>query len=133
VVLTAAGAKIANAQARTRGPRKAHLRRATAPKLKERRHRHTPIWDKDKRELWFRDRLIKRFRRPAPDQEAILAAFEEQKWKNPIDDPLPGRAGCVRKRHLRATIDNMNRSLKGTTIRVGGDGTGQGLWWFPVE
>jgi glycosyltransferase involved in cell wall biosynthesis len=26
-----------------------------------------------------------------------------------------------------------DRSLKGTTIRVGGDGTGQGLWWFPVE
>src|SRR5262249_44432444 len=50
-----------------------------------------PKWDADRRELWYGAVLCKRYRRPAPNQEKILAAFEEDGWPGRIDDPLdPG-------------------------------------------
>jgi hypothetical protein len=36
-----------------------------------------PHWQSARRELWLGDALIKRFRRPAPNQEMVLAVFEE--------------------------------------------------------
>jgi len=73
--------------------------------------------------------VIKRFRQKRRDQETILAAFEEQGWPPRIDDPLPGREGLDRRRHLRDTTDNLNRHQQHRLIKFMGDGTGQGVPW----
>ncbi len=49
-----------------------------------------PCWDSDLREFQFNGSLVKRYRTPSPNQETILAAFEEEDWPTRIDDPLPG-------------------------------------------
>ena len=48
-----------------------------------------PTWDRDRQELRLGDEIIKCFKTPAPNQELILAAFEEEGWPVHIDDPLP--------------------------------------------
>jgi len=51
-----------------------------------------PYWDAAQRELKIGDTVVKKFRVPAPIQEQILAAFEEENWTFRIDDPLPPRS-----------------------------------------
>ena len=48
-----------------------------------------PVWDCDRQELRWGGTLIKQFKVPSPNQETILAAFEEEHWPPRIDDPLP--------------------------------------------
>jgi hypothetical protein len=62
-------------------------------------------------------------------QEAILMAFEEEKWPPRIDDPLPGNADLLPKRRLHDTIKSLNRNQKNCLVRFMGDGTGEGVRW----
>src|SRR5690606_33281778 len=48
-----------------------------------------PCWHAETRELWIGDKLAKRFKRHAENQEIILNAFQEEGWPARIDDPLP--------------------------------------------
>ena len=53
----------------------------------------------DRRELRFGDRTLKKYpAQRAPNQTAILAAFEEEGWPSRIDDPLTGRCKDPKKR-----------------------------------
>ena len=92
-----------------------------------------PHWDKTQRELWLGSHLVKRFKQPAPDQEAILDAFEEEGWPIHIDDPLPQQPNKVPERHLHDTINNLNRNQKSRLIKFHGDGWGQGVRWSVVR
>ena len=47
-----------------------------------------PTWDRDRQELRWGEFVIKQFKVPSPNQETILAAFEEEHWPPRIDDPL---------------------------------------------
>src|SRR5690606_5827230 len=69
----------------------------------------TPAWNGDLHELWFGERMIKRYVRPAPAQELILSVFQEEKWPPGIDDPLPSKSCQDPKRRLHYTIQNLNR------------------------
>ena len=89
----------------------------------------SPHWNAVLHELWLGDVLVKRFRRPAPVPELILAAFEEDDWQQHIDDPLPPRAGCLRTRRLRDAIHNLNRRLDHLSIRFSLNGHGDGIKW----
>jgi hypothetical protein len=86
-----------------------------------------PRWDADRRSVWLGERELKRYRRPAPNQEQILAAFEEEGWPPRIDDPLePGK--------LRDTLPDLNETIKNEMIeqpslRFEADGTGKGILW----
>jgi hypothetical protein len=91
--------------------------------------RPLPCWDESRRQLWLGDRVVKYFRQPAPNQEAILSAFEEEGWPPRIDDPLPPLAGRNPREHLRDTIVNLNRYQRHHKIRFFGDGNGQGVCW----
>jgi hypothetical protein len=92
-----------------------------------------PVWDADARQLWFRGRLVKEFRQPAPHQTRLLDVFQEQGWANRhIDDPLPlcaGEQAEDAKARPHDTVKNLNRGLAPGTIRFRGDGTGQGVTW----
>ena len=92
-----------------------------------------PEWDYDRREIRLEGRLVKRFRLPSPNQEIILAVFEEQGWPPRIDDPLPHRPDQEPKRRLHDTIRSLNRNQKERRIRFKGDGTGQGILWELVD
>ena len=89
----------------------------------------TPEWDRDRQELRLGQKIIKQFKVRAGNQEAILAAFQEEGWPVRIDDPLSPRPDMESKRRLHDTINSLNRNQKEFLIRFAGDGTGQGIRW----
>ncbi|WP_156514398.1 hypothetical protein [Planctomyces sp. SH-PL14] len=91
--------------------------------------RTVPIWKKEIRELWYRDQLIKRFRVPADSQERILDAFQEDKWPEWIDDPLPPKNGADSRRRLREAIKSLNRNRAATALRFHSNGDGIRIHW----
>jgi hypothetical protein len=90
-----------------------------------------PVWDPDRQELRVGGTVVKRFKVPAPNQEIVLASFQEEGWPVRIDDPLPPMAGLEPKRRLHETITSLNRNHKRRLIHFHGDGSGQGVLWEP--
>lgn len=88
-----------------------------------------PHWDGDLMELRVGGQLVKQFKVPAPNQEMVLSAFEEEGWPARIDDPLPPVPDQDSKRRLHDTINSLNRNQKQPLIRFLGDGSGQGVRW----
>src|SRR5262249_16460589 len=66
----------------------------------------SPSWDKDRRALLFGPYLVKHFKVPAPNQEMVLATFQEEHWPPRVDDPLPGHVAIAPKRRLHDTINS---------------------------
>lgn len=93
----------------------------------------TPHWDSVRHELLFGDIVVKHFKLPAPNQEAILMAFEEERWATKIDDPIPPADDQEPKQRLRDTIKSLNRNQKNRLIRFTGDGSGQGVLWELID
>jgi hypothetical protein len=91
-----------------------------------------PHWDMERRELRCGSAVVKRFRRPAPNQELILSAFAEEGWPPHIDDPLPVRLEHNAKERLHDTINHLNRNQKQHVLRFRGDGHGKGVCWEVV-
>lgn len=125
-VLTDAGVAFARASvprpAAPTTPARTDLAGVTGPRL-------VPVWDSDQQELRLGGVVVKRFKVPAPNQEVILAAFEEEKWPPRIDDPLPQAHGLEPRRRLHETITSLNRNQKQQLISFRGDGSGQGVRW----
>jgi hypothetical protein len=88
-----------------------------------------PIWDPDRQELRLGRDLVKCFKTPAPNQELILAAFQEEGWPVHIYDPLPPHPDQDSRRRLHDTINSLNRNQKKALVRFMGDGSGQGVRW----
>lgn len=88
-----------------------------------------PFWDRERRELMYRGKLVKRFRLPSPNQELVLSTFQDDGWPCRIDDPLPPVFDKDIKRRLRDTINSLNRHQKFHRLRFAGDGTGEGVIW----
>lgn len=92
-------------------------------------HPPRPHWDAGRRELLVGTTVVKRFRVPAPNQELVLQAFEEDGWPACIDDPLPPVPNLDCQYRLRATIKSLNRSQSRPLIRFHGNGGGQVIYW----
>jgi hypothetical protein len=92
-----------------------------------------PRWDCDRHLLFFDDRIVKRFKWKAANQEKILSVFEEEGWPARIDDPLAPSPEIDTKRRLSDTIKCLNRKQANALIRFRGDGTGQGVIWERAE
>jgi hypothetical protein len=92
-----------------------------------------PHYDVRLRELRFGNDLVKQFRQPAPNQEIVLAAFQEEEWSSRIDDPMPPQPQYCPQQRLLDTIKNLNRNQRHRLIRFEGDGTGRGIRWKPVS
>ena len=88
-----------------------------------------PSWNRNSRTFWVGDELVKHFRVPSPNQEAVLDAFQEEDWPASIDDPLPPLMDQQPKLRLRDTIKRLNRNQATRLIRFHGDGTGQRVFW----
>lgn len=92
-----------------------------------------PFWDKDRRTLFFGDEIIKEFRVPAPSQETILSAFQEEGWPPQVDDPLPPRENINCKRRLHDTIGRLNHKHRCRKLRFIGNGTGEAVRWIALD
>jgi hypothetical protein len=92
-----------------------------------------PHWDQDRRLLRFVDRVVKQFKVPAPNQEIVLVAFQEEGWSVRIDDPLPMAAAIDPKRRLHDTINSLNRNQRVPLLRFFGDGSGESVCWEPLN
>ena len=92
-----------------------------------------PTWDSSRQTLRFGEELVKQFRVPSPNQQAILAAFEEEDWPPRILDPLPPHPAIDPKRRLHDAIKGLNRNKKSDSVRFLGDGTGEGVQWEITE
>jgi hypothetical protein len=88
-----------------------------------------PVWDRELHVLRVGDLIVKHFKTPAPNQGAILSAFQEEGWPLRIDDPIPPQIGQDSKTRLHDTINALNRNQKHRLIHFVGDGSGQGIRW----
>jgi hypothetical protein len=88
-----------------------------------------PKWYPDRQELRVGEVTVKQFKVPAENQEAVLAAFEEEGWPVHVYDPLPPQTDQDPKRRLHNTINSLNRHQKHPLIRFIGNGNGQGIRW----
>jgi hypothetical protein len=88
-----------------------------------------PVWDRDRQQLRLGNVIVKQFKVPASNQEAVLAAFQEENWPPRIDDPLSPQAEQDPKRRLHDTINSLNRHQRHPLLRFLGDGSGQGVRW----
>ncbi len=92
----------------------------------------SPAWDGQRHRLSLGGVVIKEFKVQSPNQETVLAAFEEEGWPPRIDDPLPLHAEIDPKRRLHDTIKSLNRNQKNRLIRFMGDGSGEAIRWEPI-
>lgn len=90
-----------------------------------------PVPNWNGKELWFDDRAVKRFRRPARNQQTVLAVFQEEDWPERIDNPIPANEYCDAQSRLQDTIKSLNRNhiQDPSPIKFRGDGTGTGVVW----
>lgn len=127
-VLTDVGIKVASLQCDA-----SNDGRATSPGNNGQDDAHhplpTPRWDADLRKLQLGGQLVKRFKWPATNQEAVLCAFQEEGWPERIDDPLPPQPEQDSKRRLADTIKCLNRKQVNELLHFRGDGTGEGVLW----
>ena len=80
-----------------------------------------PRWLKDKGELWFEGKIVRKIRATvrATNVVALLDALEESNWPSPIDDPITtGGSSSTRRR----TVESLNRELKRIRFSCAGDG-----------
>jgi len=89
----------------------------------------SPCWDPPKRELWFGDRLVKRLRGLADNQELVLTAFSEEDWPSHVDDPIPPLRGQDSHKRLRNVVQRLNNAQVYPLLRFHADGTGDGVCW----
>jgi hypothetical protein len=88
-----------------------------------------PRWDSESRALYLGERIVKQFAVPAPNQEIVLTAFQEQDWAQYIDDPIPPAPEQNQKIRLRDTIKCLNAHQQNRLIRFHGNGTGERIRW----
>lgn len=94
--------------------------------------REVPVWDGERHRLYFRGKLIKRYRRPAPLHWRILETFQEEGWPESIFDPLLPNQDLERSPHerLRDVVWRLNRAANGGGIRFECDDGGERACWF---
>lgn len=92
-----------------------------------------PHWDGQRHQFRVGGALIKEFKVHSPNQETVLAAFQEEGWPPRIDDPLPPHPEIDPKRRLHDTIKSLNRNQKSRLIQFMGDGSGEAVRWEPID
>jgi hypothetical protein len=91
-----------------------------------------PHWDAAGQVLRLAGIVVKRYDYSSPNQEAVLATFEEEHWPRRIDDPLRPVEGTDSKQRLRDTIRSLNAKQENLLIRFHSGGTGEHVIWEPV-
>ncbi len=96
----------------------------------------TPHWNVSAGRLYFAGRLVKQFRRPAPNQRRILDAFERVHWLRKIDNPFLHAGICfdAAAEAVRNTAEALNDGhLAEGLIRFGTGGNYGYVYWKTVS
>ena len=117
-VLTASGLALA----------RGHPVAGTAEAAAEERGTSLPCWDVERRELRLGHEVVKRFRRPARNQEIILGAFQEDGWPPRIDNPLSDNGDTCAVDRLHEAVRRLNHQER-CLLRFRSDGNGLGVQW----
>jgi len=88
-----------------------------------------PKWDATTRCLSVGDIVVREYKRKAPNQIAILEAFEKAGWPARIDTPLceDGNKGKYKDPKLNYTIRDLKRRINPKLLNFEADGTGTGI------
>jgi len=86
-----------------------------------------PNWNSKRRELIFEGKVLKTFRQPAPNQIAILEAFQQDGWPDRIDDPLPYAPNADTRQRLGDAVHRLNKSITSIVFEL--DGTSVHILW----
>jgi hypothetical protein len=89
----------------------------------------TPSWDEQQGILSWDDKVIERFRRPAPNLLALIHALSKSNWAGWTPNPFRSTAKRSAQSLLHDTIKNWNKSPMSKFIRLHGDGSGTGFLW----
>ena len=95
------------------------------------RHESTlakPYWDRKGHTLYLGNHIIKHFKSDAPNQEAVLNAFQKRGWPRSCIVCVPRECGTNPKKCLRDTIKNLNRSIK-QDLHFEQEGNGSRVTW----
>ena len=88
-----------------------------------------PRWDAARRALSLGNRTIKQFHVPAPNQEQVLSAFEDDGWPESIDDPLADEFDIEPKTRLNNVVYRLNNKQRAALIRFHVNGQGRSVHW----
>lgn len=131
-VLTEAGVQFARAVG-SPGPEAGPVPEADRPAPPDSREPlDLPHYDPKCRELTYRGLLVKSYQQPAPNQEAVLLAYQRQGWTRYIANPLPSDANIDAVERLGNTIRRLNSKQVNPLLRFRRDGKGTGIIWEPV-
>lgn len=87
-------------------------------------------WRRAEKRLYYDGAVAREWQRIAPNQFAVLDAFQELDWPLEIDDPLSGGCDDPTMR-VRETVRKLNRSMMGLAFSSNGRGTG--FSWSPSQ
>ena len=87
-----------------------------------------PYWDNACHTLFVRGKALKHFKFEAPNQEAVLRAFQQHHWQRCVAVTLPQDPGVSLKARLHDTIKNLNRELR-PHLRFRQEGSGSRVSW----
>jgi hypothetical protein len=92
-----------------------------------------PFWDEESQVLWYDNCVVKRFKRPAQNQQAILREFQRRKWKQRVPNPLPRVERMNRKVRLRDTLKRLNQGHELQAVRFHSTDCGHFVTWTRVK
>ncbi|HYV35471.1 MAG TPA: hypothetical protein VE988_07195 [Gemmataceae bacterium] len=90
--------------------------------------RLTPRYDEQDRSFRWGVHELKRFRQRAGNQELLCRVFEEERWPDQLDDPLPPKQPGDRKHRLRMTIQKL-KLVRKALLHFQGEGSGDSVVW----
>jgi hypothetical protein len=92
-----------------------------------------PRWNREDEhmELWFGDKLIKKYEQPAKLQEDILNAFQEARWRQRVESPVS--IGTNSKKLGDAVTALNSHHVTPGILRFTRDGFGAGVCWKRVD
>ena len=77
--------------------------------------------------------MIKVFTQPAPNQETILATFQDDGWPFHIDNPLSPTLDRDGKVRLHDTITRLNRNQQRRLLYFRSVNNGDGIRWERIQ
>lgn len=92
-----------------------------------------PHWNAEEQCLSFAGQVVKQFQQPAPNQELVLATFQECGWAFRVDNPFPRGGPVDWLEQLHNVICRLNSAQKHALfhLQFGYDNEGKRIHWQP--
>lgn len=92
-----------------------------------------PVWQASTGNLVLDSRLVKHLAENATAQRAVLDAFQNADWTNPVANPFEEMPPTERSRYLRRLIDELNQHHRERKMHFASLGKATQIRWSIVE